>query len=187
MEEEKLIYFLYFLAHPLTKEIQYIGCTKDPRNRYAQHIITIRGNTPKEKWLKKLSEKNLKPIMGVFYSVDSAILSIRFENAAIEYCKSKNIRLLNNTLPHDEIEIEDFNLMGIAFEKELKYFLNSENYEDVFLKTPFISRKIQVILTDAELELFKNQAKRQGRSESNLGRKYLMEGLSKDEQTEVKK
>jgi len=47
--------------------------------------------------------------------------------------------------------------------------------------------RIQIVLPEAAVEKFEKQAKKQGRSESNLGRKYLMEGLSKDEQQEVKK
>lgn len=41
--------------------------------------------------------------------------------------------------------------------------------------------RIQVILPDAMLEKFNKEAKRQSRSISNLARKYIVEGLTKDE------
>lgn len=47
------------------------------------------------------------------------------------------------------------------------------------------SKRIQVILPEVAVEKFEKQAKQQRRSESNLARKYIIEGLSKDE--EVKK
>jgi hypothetical protein len=45
--------------------------------------------------------------------------------------------------------------------------------------------RIQVILSDEGIEKFKAQVKKQGRSESNLARKYITEGISKDESGQV--
>lgn len=42
--------------------------------------------------------------------------------------------------------------------------------------------KIQVVLDDGTLIEFKKQAKKQSRSESNLARKYIVEGLNRDKQ-----
>lgn len=41
--------------------------------------------------------------------------------------------------------------------------------------------KIQVILDDSTLEKFEKEAKKQKRPKSNLIRKYVIEGLSRDE------
>lgn len=41
--------------------------------------------------------------------------------------------------------------------------------------------RIQVILPDAMVDKFDNEAKKQKRSKSNLARKYIVEGLTKDE------
>jgi hypothetical protein len=48
------------------------------------------------------------------------------------------------------------------------------------------SKRVQIILPEAAVEKFEKQAKKQGRSESNLGRKYLMEGLAKDDEKDKK-
>lgn len=44
------------------------------------------------------------------------------------------------------------------------------------------SKRVQVILPQAAVEKFETQAKKQRRSESNLARKYIIEGLIKDEE-----
>lgn len=49
------------------------------------------------------------------------------------------------------------------------------------------SKRVQVILPEVAVERFEKQAKKQGRSDSNLARKYIIEGLSKDEDKEIKK
>lgn len=46
--------------------------------------------------------------------------------------------------------------------------------------------RIQVVLPDTALEKFQKQMEKQGRTESNLGRKYIIEGLNKDEEKEKK-
>jgi len=46
--------------------------------------------------------------------------------------------------------------------------------------------KIQVTLPDASVEKFDAQAKKQGRSYSNLAKKYIIQGLIKDEEKEKK-
>jgi hypothetical protein len=44
----------------------YVGCTKNPENRYKQHISKLdKWMTPKRKWLELLFEKGLKPEMKV--------------------------------------------------------------------------------------------------------------------------
>lgn len=47
--------------------------------------------------------------------------------------------------------------------------------------------RIQVILPDGIVEKFDKEAKKQQRGHSNLARKYIVEGLLKDETKEVKK
>lgn len=42
--------------------------------------------------------------------------------------------------------------------------------------------KIQVTLPDEYVEKFDAQVKAQGRNESNLARKYIIEGLKRDEE-----
>lgn len=42
--------------------------------------------------------------------------------------------------------------------------------------------RIQVVLPDGMVEKFSNEAKKQKRSKSNLARKYIVDGLQKDEE-----
>lgn len=47
--------------------------------------------------------------------------------------------------------------------------------------------RLQVVLPDDLVEKFDREAKKQGRSRSNLIRKYIVDGLTKDLEKEVKK
>jgi len=54
-----LIKSVYIISHPETKEIVYVGCTKniDQRALVHENSITDLGN-----WIKNLIELNLKPV-----------------------------------------------------------------------------------------------------------------------------
>lgn len=43
------------------------------------------------------------------------------------------------------------------------------------------SIKEQILMTTDDRDRLKKEAKKQGRSRSNLGRKYIIDGLKKDE------
>ena len=50
-----------------------------------------------------------------------------------------------------------------------------------------IKNKLQVILPDEAIPRFTKQTKKQNRSESNLARIYILEGLTRDEEREKAK
>lgn len=43
-------------------------------------------------------------------------------------------------------------------------------------------KRLQVVLPNGIADKFDNEVKKQGRTASNLARKYIVDGLSKDEQ-----
>lgn len=59
-------YYIYTLSDPVSKEIKYIGKTKNLDDRLSRHMQPSnlkRLWTPKNKWLKYLKNNNLRPIM----------------------------------------------------------------------------------------------------------------------------
>ena len=46
--------------------------------------------------------------------------------------------------------------------------------------------RVQAVLPESIIDKFVKLAKKQGRSESNLVKKYIIEGLARDEEREVK-
>jgi predicted GIY-YIG superfamily endonuclease len=56
-------YYIYTLSDPITNEIRYIGYSKDPKKRYANHLCISKLKSKKNSWIKSLKNKGLKPIM----------------------------------------------------------------------------------------------------------------------------
>jgi len=54
--------FIYALAHPVTKEIRYIGKSNYPKRRLQEHHCEYRykGNTHKKNWIKSLLKEGLR-------------------------------------------------------------------------------------------------------------------------------
>ena len=61
-----MIEYIYYLICPKTKEVKYVGKTKNPKKRYFQHIKKLdRSMTKKRIWLEMLFSENLAPILKI--------------------------------------------------------------------------------------------------------------------------
>lgn len=62
--------YFYYLKHPITDEIRYIGQSKSPSHRLSGHISAVKSgkdkNTRKSNWIKSLFKENLLPKLEVF-------------------------------------------------------------------------------------------------------------------------
>jgi group I intron endonuclease len=56
--------YIYSLKHPITKEVRYIGKTKNIKRRYYEHI-NKKHNSYKSNWIQSLLKKDLKPIIDI--------------------------------------------------------------------------------------------------------------------------
>lgn len=63
--------YIYALHDPRTDEIRYIGGTKNPDSRVAQHMNS-RGSSPKNRWFRELRSLGLEPILRVLEVADEA-------------------------------------------------------------------------------------------------------------------
>ena len=66
--------FIYALKDPLSGAYRYIGKSRDPRQRYDEHLYSARYNhsRPKELWLSGLLIKGLRPTLEVLDEVPHA-------------------------------------------------------------------------------------------------------------------
>jgi len=92
-------YYIYTLSDPISKEIKYIGKTKDLKDRLSRHMTPSNLKnlwTPKTKWLKYLKNNNLKPIMETLDIGDENNID-DLEIYCISQLKQWGIKLKNST------------------------------------------------------------------------------------------
>ena len=64
--------FIYALQDPITKEVRYIGKTKNPKMRFYNHMNKRHNEkTHKRNWIESLKSKKLKPIMIIIDEVNN--------------------------------------------------------------------------------------------------------------------
>jgi hypothetical protein len=90
---------VYFLRCPITREIRYIGKAKCVRHRYNGHVAEAKlGISPKDRWLKNLLRKGIRPIVDVVFSQLSNRQSLELEKRLIFFHQSHGSRLLNRQI-----------------------------------------------------------------------------------------
>jgi len=63
--------YVYYLVDPRTKEVKYVGKTKNPMSRFKQHMTKLdKTSTPKKRWLQELFAKGMKPKMIIAQEVN---------------------------------------------------------------------------------------------------------------------
>jgi hypothetical protein len=61
-----MIYYIYYLIDPNDKKVRYVGCSKNPKRRFYQHLHKLDVlHTDKRKWLESLFRNRQEPIMKV--------------------------------------------------------------------------------------------------------------------------
>ena len=93
-------YYIYTLSDPTSKEIRYIGYTKDLKDRLRRHMSDSYLKelwTAKNRWLKYLKNNNMKPIMEVLDECDETNFK-EYEIYWISQFKTWCFRLTNMTI-----------------------------------------------------------------------------------------
>lgn len=86
--------YIYTLTDPISKEVKYIGKTKNIERRFYKHITEKRNNTYKEQWIGGLKNKGYLPIIEVLDVVDEEDWMF-WETWWISLFKSWNFKLTN--------------------------------------------------------------------------------------------
>lgn len=90
-------YYIYLLSDPITENPMYIGYTKNPKERYANHLCISKLKSIKNSWIKSLKNENLKPIMHIIDESESFYRILELEIFWIEQFKNWGFSLKNGT------------------------------------------------------------------------------------------
>ena len=97
METIEMNVYIYTLEHPITKEIRYVGKTKNLEERLKNHINKAHNkNSHKTNWIESLKKKGLRPILKVVEEVPNNEWRY-WEKFWISIFKSWGFRLVNHT------------------------------------------------------------------------------------------
>ena len=89
--------FIYSLSDPRTKEIRYIGKSRNPRNRLRDHISYCRTeHTHKSCWILGLVKRGLAPVMEIVDETTEELWA-PLEAAYIQFFRDQGCRLVNST------------------------------------------------------------------------------------------
>lgn len=122
-------YYVYTLEHPETKEIRYIGYSKNPKVRYANHLCIDKLKSKKNSWIKSLKDKGLKPYINI---IDEALTIEDIHLMEIKYIakyKQLGYRLTNMTLGGEGNERPCSEETKLKISKSLKEKYLKENHK----------------------------------------------------------
>ena len=94
--------YIYTLSDPSTMEIRYVGQTNEPKRRFNDHISSSINessdsyNTYKARWIRKILNNNLLPIMSIIDSCSSFEESNKLERIYVEKLTKDGYRLTNS-------------------------------------------------------------------------------------------
>lgn len=83
--------YIYNLIDPISGIVRYVGKTKNPKNRYKQHLKDAekKQNTEKQKWIKELKLKHMTPKMIIVKEIENEeIARTEEEKEVIKHIKT---------------------------------------------------------------------------------------------------
>ena len=97
--------YIYTLEHPITKEIRYVGKTKNPKMRFHNHCNKLHNEkSHKRNWINKLKKEGLKPKMKILDEVLESEWKF-WERFWINQLKQWNFNLVNHTSGGDGLTL----------------------------------------------------------------------------------
>lgn len=89
--------YIYTLSHPITSEIRYVGKTRNPIQRYSNHLNKHHNKfSHKTAWIESLKKIKLRPVMEVLDEVPEDDWKF-WERYWINQCLSWGFNLVNHT------------------------------------------------------------------------------------------
>lgn len=133
--------YIYSLSDPITDEIKYIGQTDNIQRRFNKHINNSTNknsdeyNTYKSRWIRKLLESNLEPIMGIIEEVETLYESNKQEKFWIEKLTKEGLKLTNSHVSDvTEFSSETKDKMSVAKKgKKLEEIVGEEKAKELKL------------------------------------------------------
>jgi predicted GIY-YIG superfamily endonuclease len=131
--------YIYVLKDPETNEIRYVGQTDNLKRRFNKHISnTINENseeynTYKSRWIRKLLEKNIQPIIEIIEEVETLDISNKREKFWIKKLTNEGINLTNSYVSDVTIfSVETKDKMSVAKKgKKLEEIVGEEKAKEL--------------------------------------------------------
>jgi predicted GIY-YIG superfamily endonuclease len=152
--------YIYTLEHPVTKEVRYIGKTKNPKERFHNHCNKLHNkHTHKRNWINSLRNQGLKPKMNILDEVTESEWKY-WEKFWIEQFRQWGFNLVNHTSGGDGLTTGNqtsFKKGREPWNKGLSPSLETRNQiRESLLGKPSNKKKqvIQYSLTDEIIQVF---------------------------------
>lgn len=173
--------YIYCLIDPSTKEIKYVGKSKNPTNRLKSHISdSIKGidNTRKSNWIRKLNKEGLLPELVILEETNEVNWK-EAEKKWILFYRNK-YDLCNHTDGGDGVQNPDYESRQKLSRKRIELFKNPEFKAkcDKVAKSPERRRKISEALKGRS-KSSEHVAKIRQLPQNNKGRKLTLEHIEK--------
>lgn len=97
--------YIYTLEHPITKEVRYVGKTKNPKERFHNHCNRLHNeHSHKRNWINSLRSIGLKPKMNILDEVNESEWKY-WEKYWIEQFRQWGFDLVNHTSGGDGLTV----------------------------------------------------------------------------------
>lgn len=192
-------HFVYAICD-FNNALKYIGLTDNPIARYKGHLQSKNDENPKNKWLINYLKSGYNLKMYILFSSKNRAYAAGIESFIIDYCINSNIYILNkkerisdiiiNSYPHilpefnrlisefDSFEplVKNENILWHRLLRVDKESIENIKYERIGISVPI-----------GTIELVQKIADKEYMSISNLARKYILDGIQRGEEKEIKK
>ena len=152
--------YIYTLEHPVTKEVRYIGKTKNPKERFHNHCNRLHNQySHKRNWINSLRNQGLKPVMNILDEINESEWKY-WEKFWIEQFRQWGFDLVNHTSGGDGLTVGNqtsFKKGSIPWNKGKSPSLETRNQiKESLLGKPSNKKKqvIQCSLTDEIIQIF---------------------------------
>ena len=90
-------HYVYSLSDPITKDLKYIGCSKDPYLRLNGHmcITQTSNNLEKDIWMTRLKTIGKQPVINILGKFSNKKEALEVETFLIKEFMSNNIGIIN--------------------------------------------------------------------------------------------
>ena len=73
------VYSIYYLICPVDGKVRYVGKSRNPKQRYKDHVADVGDTTGKKKWVTKLKSLGLTPVLKIVQQTNNLLIARELE------------------------------------------------------------------------------------------------------------
>lgn len=116
------MYSVYTLADPHDGTIRYVGMSKQPIQRFAQHLLGNDGNDEKATWIRELMQDNFMPIFTILEKVETWEEANKREIQWIRHYIELRMPLTNLAIAHQDVVKRKRKIEPVQSQLNLRYW-----------------------------------------------------------------